>query len=268
MTYDELRKYRENLPENLTGNLSRRVACRKSRNDGHLRPSESETQVIKCKSRQILVSNCGVGGGRRVMCSTSDTDGLLKRAAEGDTSSVEAIFDRFRDRLERMVEVHFDSRLAPRVDASDVVQDTLMDAHRRLPDYLEKRPVHFYVWLRGIAKERLVDLQRRHIFSQRRSVGREYRTEVGLSDDSVCALAEHFQVSGTSPSQHASRRETAALVRAALEELSEMDREALVLRYLERLSAKEASEALGISENAFTKRHIRAIKRLRQYLED
>ena len=72
-----------------------------------------------------------------------------------------------------MVAVRLDRRLAARVDPSDVVQEALADASRRLDDYLLSRPLPFFAWLRQFAWERLVELHRRHVTPQRRSVIRE-----------------------------------------------------------------------------------------------
>ena len=65
-----------------------------------------------------------------------------------------------------MIAVHLDPRIAGGVDPSDIVQETLIDATRRLPDYLEKRPITFYPWLREIARRKLIDVLRRHLSNQ------------------------------------------------------------------------------------------------------
>ena len=92
-----------------------------------------------------------------------ETDGLLNRAAEGDATAVNDLMGRHRGRLERMVAVRMDQRLARRIDPSDVVQETLAEASRRLPEYLKARPIAFYPWLRQLAWNRLVDLYRFHV---------------------------------------------------------------------------------------------------------
>jgi RNA polymerase sigma-70 factor (ECF subfamily) len=77
-----------------------------------------------------------------------------------------------------MVAVRLDRRLAPRIDASDVVQEALLEADRRLDGYLRERPIPFYAWLRQIAGDRIVDALRLHVASQKRSVTREDAGEV------------------------------------------------------------------------------------------
>src|SRR5437763_14614661 len=92
-----------------------------------------------------------------------DTEELLRRAGDGDAAARQQLLARHRDRLRRMVAVRLDQRLAARVDPSDVVQEALIEADRKLDDYLEQRPVPFYPWLRRLAWEQLVKLHERHV---------------------------------------------------------------------------------------------------------
>src|SRR5512143_3640694 len=112
------------------------------------------------------------------MASSNDDDAaiqqeLLCRAAEHDPAAVERLLTVHRRRLHRMVRVHLDPRLSGRVDASDVVQETLLEATRRIGAYLAAPPLPFYPWLRQLAWERLVHLHARHLWADRRTVGRE-----------------------------------------------------------------------------------------------
>ena len=91
---------------------------------------------------------------------SSDTEALLDRAGKGDPAAVQELLTRFRARLKEMVRIHMDHRLAARFDPSDVVQDTFARAWRELPDYLCRRPLPFYPWLREFAWKILVDLRK------------------------------------------------------------------------------------------------------------
>jgi RNA polymerase sigma-70 factor (ECF subfamily) len=194
-----------------------------------------------------------------------DTERLLIRAAAGDVVARGALLVRHRDRLRRMVAVRLDSRLAARVDPSDVVQETLAEADRRLNDYLRDQPLPFYPWLRQLAGERLGAEYRRHVRAARRSVGREVPA-VELPEGSVLALADRLLDRGTGPSEAARRQEQRDRVRRALAELPAAEREVLALRYLEELSAREVGAILGIGEEAAKKRALRALKRLQELL--
>src|SRR3972149_795466 len=100
------------------------------------------------------------------------TDQLLQQASAGDGQAVQALLQRHRSRLRRMLSIRMDERILARVDPSDVVQEAMFEANRRLPDYLRARPLPFYAWLRQIACERLEKAHRRHIGAQKRSVRR------------------------------------------------------------------------------------------------
>jgi RNA polymerase sigma-70 factor (ECF subfamily) len=191
-----------------------------------------------------------------------DTEQLLDRAATGDEHARDRLLARHCDRLKRMVAVRADPRLAARVDPSDVVQEALADAARKLDGYLRDRPLPFYPWLRRLAWERIVLLHRRHVRSQRRSVTRE-QPAMELSDGSVLDLARRLAKSSNGPSGRLRRDELRSRVRAALAQLRDADREVLVLRHLEGLSGREIAAVLGISEAAVNTRHVRALQRMR-----
>jgi RNA polymerase sigma-70 factor (ECF subfamily) len=193
----------------------------------------------------------------------ADTDHLLNAAAAGDAHARGRLLERHRPRLRRMVAVRFDRRLLARLDPSDLVQETLAEADRKLDGYLRDRPLPFYPWLRQIAANRLVDVRRFHVRAGRRSVGRE--EPAGLPAESALELAERL-IAGEAPSAGLRRRERQALVCAALDRLAERDREVLVLRYLEQLSTAESAAVLGVSEGAVRVRLLRALRRLRDIL--
>jgi len=167
-----------------------------------------------------------------------------------------------------MVAVHLDARLAPRVDASDVVQETLMEASRRLPEYLEKRPLPFHLWLRQLAWQRLVDLYRHHVRAQRRSLNQEQAGFLPLADHSANSLAKCLIASGTTPSGRLQEAEERDRVRTALCRLPPADQEVLVLRYLEQLSTAEVSLILGISEAGVRHRQRCALEKVARLLSD
>ena len=187
-----------------------------------------------------------------------DTDVLLERARKGDHAAVDQLLLRNRSRLRRMIKVRLDPRVAARIDPSDVVQETLLEAHRRLDDYLRDEPLPFYPWLRQLAWERLVHLHQRHLAVRKRAVGREVPLAPLLSDDSVALLARRLFSTEHGPQKRVLRAELRARVCAALEQLAEEDRELLVLRYMEQLSIEEIASVQGLGISAVKMRHLRA----------
>jgi RNA polymerase sigma-70 factor (ECF subfamily) len=193
-----------------------------------------------------------------------ETDALIERAASGDDAAGQQLLASHRERLRRMVAVRLDRRLAARVDPSDVVQEALADAARKLPEYLRCRPLPFYPWLRRLAWERLVKAYQRHIVAGKRSVTREAAGP--LPDESALELARCVLAPGPSPSEQVVRAELSGRVQAALGQLSERDREVLVLRYLEQLSTADIAAVLGVTDGTVKVRHLRALERLRTLL--
>jgi RNA polymerase sigma-70 factor (ECF subfamily) len=197
-----------------------------------------------------------------------DTDELLRRVAGGNADARSQLLARHRQRLRHMIEVHLDRRLRPRIDPSDVVQDALAEADQKLSDYARRRPLPFYPWLRRLAWERLVQVHRRHVRAQRRSVRREDQGVLPLPDESAGHLAERLAARGSSPSQRLQHGEVRQRVQQALSQLGEADREVLVLRYLEDLSTAEIAAVLELTESAVKMRQLRALQRLRDLLGD
>jgi RNA polymerase sigma-70 factor (ECF subfamily) len=196
----------------------------------------------------------------------ASNDDLLERAARGEEAARQELLARHRQRLCQMIAVRIDPRLVRRLDPSDVVQEVLAQAWQELPDYLQRRPLPFYPWLRQLAWERLVKVHRRHL-AQRRTVTREEEAALMLSGDSVMALASRLLARGSSPSDRLVRNELCGRVREALGQLPERDREILVMRYLEQLTAPEIAAILDISSGAVRTRHVRAVERLRALLD-
>ena len=93
---------------------------------------------------------------------SSQTQELLTQARQGDAAAVNALLERHRAALRRMVDLRMDRALPRRVDASDIVQDVMVEANRRLTEYLSNPSMPFHLWLRHMAKDRLIDAHRRH----------------------------------------------------------------------------------------------------------
>ena len=200
----------------------------------------------------------------------SDTELLLQQAStDADSMIVRELLDRHRDRLRRMLAVHMDPRLNARVDPSDIIQEALLQASRKLEEYLHARPLPFYPWLRRIAWEQLMMLHRRHLGAHKRTALREAaKPDEVLHDKSMTDLAEQLSATMTSPSSRMVRDELRHRVRAALVKLPQPERDVLVLRYLEQLTVKEIAAALGITEAAAGKRHFRGLEHLREVMAE
>jgi len=191
---------------------------------------------------------------------------LIERVGNGDDAARRELLELYRDHLRRMVAARLDRRLNPRVDASDVVQETLTDAAGQLDEYLRDQPLPFLPWLRQLAGVRIRKTHRRHLAAQSRSVARESPAAV-MSDESAVELGYQFVARDTSPSNRVMRQELRDAVMEAVAALPDRDREVLLMRHIERLGMAEIAEALGMAEAAVRARHYRALTRLRIKLE-
>jgi RNA polymerase sigma-70 factor (ECF subfamily) len=192
---------------------------------------------------------------------------LIEQASAGDQAAAHRLLELHRDRLRAMIVVRLDRRLSARVDPSDVLQETMIQAHQKLPEYLRTQPIPFYPWLRQIAWENIVQLHRQHLLAQARAVTREERIDVALPDQSALELAERLIGKGSSANQKLMQKELKARVQAALARLDSRDREVLVLRFLEQLSIEEAAVIMEISQEAVKSRQRRALERFSDLID-
>lgn len=197
--------------------------------------------------------------------SAPDRSSGAEPAAEPTRENFEGLLTRFRPRLERMMAVRLDPRVRRRVDPDDVLQEAFLEASRRLEEYLEQRPMPFFLWVRLLTGQKLAELHRRHLDAARRDVGREI-TPGSIPHASSVSLARCFVDPGRSPARAVAHAEALARVQKGLEELSEPEREILALRYFEGLSSEEAATVLGLSLSGANKRLVMALHSLRSAL--
>src|SRR5580700_5259949 len=132
-------------------------------------------------------------GGPRMFPNSAETQELLDKAKGGDHQAADQLLAQHREPVRRMIGLRLDPAIAARVDASDVVQEVLLEASRRLNDYLRDPAMPFHLWLRHIARDHIIDAHRRHRLAQRRGVDREQPlVPAGLVDHSSIELAAQF----------------------------------------------------------------------------
>jgi RNA polymerase sigma-70 factor, ECF subfamily len=201
------------------------------------------------------------------MMDSSEEQRLAERAAGGDDAAWERLMGDHRARLRRMVALRLDRRLQGRVDPSDVIQEACIDAARRLAEYAKNPAMPFYLWLRFLAGQRLMEQHRRHLGAQARDAGREISLYRGAFPETTTAdLATHFLGKLSTPSQAAIRIEQKIRLQEALNSLEPIDREILALRHFEQLSNGETAEVLGLDKSTASKRYARALVRLKDVL--
>ncbi len=193
---------------------------------------------------------------------------LLNNVRDGQAAAVEELMDRHRNSLRRMIQLRLDQRLMQRMDVSDVIQDVLIEANRRLSDYLSNPVMPFHLWIRQIGKDRIIDAHRRHRVSAKRSIDREQpQPGKGPFDQSSIVLANQFRDNALTPAAAATQRELALQIESAVKMLRDNDREIILMRHYEQLDNQEIAQSLGLTEPAASMRYLRALKRLREIIE-
>src|SRR4051812_686153 len=96
---------------------------------------------------------------------------LLEQAIEGELDGFGTLLAEHRERRRRMVALRLDRRLQGRIDPSDVIQETYLEASARLADYVRSPSMPFFLWLRFLAGQKLVTLHRHHLGVQMRDAG-------------------------------------------------------------------------------------------------
>ena len=192
---------------------------------------------------------------------SEDTVRFLERIAAGDQAAVDGLLAQHRPILRAFIAGRLDPAIRARVDPSDVVQDALAEVARRLPDYLRRRPMPFHLWVRKAAYERALNLRRNH-HAARRNVSREAQEP----NQSSLALAHSLVSPGPTASEAVQAKEAAREVVLALAELSDADREILILRQIDELPYDEIAVLLDMEAAAARQRYGRALIRLQKAL--
>ncbi len=204
---------------------------------------------------------------RRLWPNSDETVELIAEVQNGDGGARNNLLERHRDALRRMIDMRLDRRIRGRVDASDIVQDVLVTADRRLNDFLDKPDVPFFIWLRKLAQDRVIDAHRKHRASAKRSVDREQAWTFQVNnDESTILLANQLRDDGITPAAAATLEEFRNHFERALNSMDDTDREIIVMRHYEFMTNKQVATALELSEHAASMRYVRALRKVGKLL--
>lgn len=196
---------------------------------------------------------------------TLDAQLLLNQARGGNEKALGQLLESYTRYLTLLARVQIGRRLQGKVDPSDVVQETFLEAHRQIANFRGNSEGELVAWLRRILAGQIALTLRRFLGTK----GRDLKLERELAaqiDQSSEILDGGLVASNSTPSQHASRREQALLLADALDRLPEDYREVIILRHLEGLSFAEVSQRMGRSEDSVQKLWVRALANLRRSL--
>lgn len=199
--------------------------------------------------------------GRSAAGATSDREWqtLCANARAGDSVALGELCERLRAFLTRTAKAEINGSLNPKLGASDLVQQSLLEVHQQFEQFLGRTEVEFRAWVRRILHNNTIDAARRFQDTQMRAAGREVPLE----------LVDHAQqlvAGGKTASSVARRKETDASMLEALMQLPERRRKVVEMRYRDEMSYSEIGEQLRVSEAAARKLLSRAIDDLRTLL--
>ncbi len=192
---------------------------------------------------------------------------LLQALRQGNAAAQGEVLLRYEPWLKLLARLQIDARFQGKFSESDVVQQTLLEACRDLPQFRGRTESELLAWLRQILAHVLAHEIRRYRGAQQRDVDREISLEAALAQSSQ-RLAGVLADSASSPSRQAADREQEVLLAEVLATLPAEHRDVIILRNLEGLSHEEVAQRMGRSTGAVRMLWVRALASLRAALTD
>lgn len=201
---------------------------------------------------------------QRAVTVADATSDLIRRCRAGDENARAELFGRYRHYLAMLAKAQLGRHLRTKCDASDIVQQTLLEAHRDFADFQGEHDGELRAWLRRILAHNLFNETRRYAAGQR-DAAREVSIDqlrAGVEESSL-ALGRGLAADTPSPSQDAAKREAALQLADALARLPEDYQTVILLRVFEQLPSNEVAERMGRTAGAIRMLQMRALEALR-----
>lgn len=195
--------------------------------------------------------------------------GLLTQALTGDKQQLGRLLESHRKYLNVLADSRLDRKLRSRLSYTDIVQETMLQAHRDFANFRGKTEREFLGWLRQILAHTLARIVETHVLTKKRDVRRDVSMASmaqGIERSSM-QLQAVFAAKVRSPSSHARERERAVILAEVMDSLPPAHREVLILRNMQGLRFTEIAQLMGRSTPAIKMLWMRAIKRLQQEYE-
>ncbi|MEZ6056759.1 MAG: sigma-70 family RNA polymerase sigma factor [Planctomycetaceae bacterium] len=192
--------------------------------------------------------------------------GLLERARTGDVAARDQLFSKCRNYVEVLARAQVESWMQAKVDASDLVQQTLMEAHRGFDDFAGHSEGEWLAWLRQILTHNTQDVIRRYRRAGKRQVHREQSLDVHSTGLSGSFRIDPQDVQSETPSQLLAQKEREIELADAIAQLTPDHQEVIILRNLQRLPFDEVATIMKRTRPATQMLWMRAVKRLESLL--
>lgn len=188
---------------------------------------------------------------------------LLNQARAGDLTALGQLMELHRAYLRLLASQEIGRQLQGKVGASDIVQETFLDAHRQFPRFEGTQAAQFENWLRTILAGRLANTFRHYLGTQARNAQLE-REVMARFDESTCGLSQMLVAPQSSPSQHLEKKEIGTQVAQLLSQMPKDYQEVLTMRHLEGLTFPQIAARMGKSVDSVEKLWLRGITQLRR----
>ena len=210
------------------------------------------------------------GKSSSLSSSRAAANALISRARRGSKSSLGSLLEQYRNYLVVLAATQIEKRLQPRVSPSDVVQETMLRAHKNFAQFRGTTEPELLAWLRQILVNNLARFVEQHVLAARRDVRREVSIErLGVAlEQSTIQLAALVPSQGKSPSMAVQQREEAVVLADRMAQLPDDYREVLVLRNLQGLPFEDVARRIDRSVGATRMLWLRAIEKLRTLYRD
>ncbi|MBN8600918.1 MAG: sigma-70 family RNA polymerase sigma factor [Planctomycetes bacterium] len=188
---------------------------------------------------------------------------LLLQAKKGERQAIGQLLEHFRSYLKLIASHEIGSKLGAKLDASDVVQDTFLDAHRYFENFQGESVTQFTAWLRSVMAGVMANYLRRYLGTKARDIRLEKQLAADL-DNSAAMLSELLVASISSPSQNIMRDEQTVQLAKAMSNLSADYQSVLTLRHIEGLTFPQIATRLNRTVDSVEKLWLRAVVQLRK----
>ncbi len=192
---------------------------------------------------------------------------LIERCRAGEPGAREQLFNHYQAYLQVLARAQLGRHLRGKCDSCDVVQMTLLEAHRDFAAFQGQGEPELLAWLRRILAHNLYN-EARHFGAQQRDAAREVsldQVRAGVEHSSI-ALGRGLAADTPTPSQVAAKRESAVQVAEAVARLPEDYQTVLLLRVFEELPAEEVAQRMGRTAGAVRMLQMRALQALREVM--
>ena len=196
--------------------------------------------------------------------SSQETLELIARARDGDQAAVGELVARYRGYMCNLARKQLDSEVRPRVDPSDVVQQSCLEIHRDFHSFRGTEEAELVAWLKQILRNNVANTIRKHVHAEKRSVDKE--RSLADSAASGCSLGQQLRADQSSPSERARRVEAWEQLECVLRELPDDQGEAVRLRHIRGWTLQQLANHFGRSEMAVAGLLKRGLQTLRDRL--